>query len=86
MKSLSPAWKWFGLGSAIGCVLAVLATYHLVSGRLAQMGGDPELALPPVMIVATSIMTFFGVLVPILALLGVVVVIVDGYSRGRKTG
>ncbi|RAU20433.1 hypothetical protein CU669_18450 [Paramagnetospirillum kuznetsovii] len=83
MKTLSAAWKWFGSASLLGVIVSAVLSYHLVSGRLAQIGGDPDLAPPTIMVAATSLMTFFGILIPIMALVGVVIVILDGYSRGR---
>jgi hypothetical protein len=84
MKNLSAKWKWFIFGSGVSCVLAALATAHLMSSRLGQLGADPDLAPPAIMIAGMVGMTFFGLVIPLAALVGVVIVIVDGYSRGRS--
>ncbi|OAN45611.1 hypothetical protein A6A04_06860 [Paramagnetospirillum marisnigri] len=83
MKTLSPAWTWFAIGTVISCVASAIGAYSIVSGRLAQVGDDPALALPAAMVIATSVMSFFSLLVPMLALLGVVIVMIDGFTRGR---
>ncbi len=83
MKIVSPAWKWFGLGSLISCLLSGGVAYHLVTARLAQIGDDPALALPLVTVAASSFLTFSSILIPMLALLGLVVVLIDGLTRGR---
>jgi hypothetical protein len=85
MRSVSAAWKWFGLGSLISCALSAIGTFHLVSNRLSQIGDDPALALPPIMVAATSAMTFFGLLIPMLMLLGLVVVLIDGLTRRKPS-
>ncbi len=83
MRTLSTAWKFFILSGVLSAVMAAIGTFHLMSNRLAQIGSDPDLALPPLMVAATSFMTFFGILIPLVALVGVVFVIIDGYSRGK---
>ena len=81
MPTRSPKWKWFGLGCAVSFVLSILGTHYLVSDKLAQSATDPVLA-PPLLAVATSVlMTFFSLLIPAVSLCGLVIVIVDGYSR-----
>jgi len=76
--------RWFGLGCLISLVVAVLGTAHLTRDLLAQAGGDPVLAPPP-LAVATSVgMTFFSLLIPLVCIFGAVVVIVDGAYRGKK--
>ncbi len=84
MKKRSPAWKWFGLGAGLSVVLSVLATIYLVGDKLAQSGGDPVLAPPPLAVAASVLMTFFALLIPLVALCGAVIVIIDGYSRKAR--
>ena len=84
MKQYSPAWKWFGLGCVVSTILAILATYHLVSDKLAQSAIDPVLAPPPLAVAVSTGMTFFSLLIPAVALCGLVIVIIDGYSRKAR--
>ncbi len=84
MKKPSPAWKWFGIGCAISLVLSVLATIALVGDKMDKAGADPALAAPPLAVAVSVLMTFFGLLIPAVALCGAVVVIVDGYSRKAR--
>ena len=48
------------------------------------LGADPALAAPPLAVAVSVLMTFFGLLIPAVALCGAVVVIVDGYSRKAR--
>ena len=81
MKTRSPAWKWFAIGCAVSLVFAVVATVFLMAGNLSQTGTDPALAPPPLAVAVSVLMTFFGILIPAVALCGAVIVIVDGYFR-----
>ena len=84
MEKCSPKWKWFGLGCVISTVLSILATYYLVSDKLAQSSADPVLAPPALAVAISVLMTFFSLLIPAVSLCGLVIVIVDGYSRKAR--
>ncbi len=86
MRFRSTAWKWFGSGCAVGTVIAALATIYMVRDLVGQAAGDAVLAPPPLAVAVSVLMTFFGLLIPLVALCGVVVVIVDGFARGRRPG
>lgn len=84
MKKPSPAWKWFGIGCVVSLILSVLATISLVNDKLAQSAADPALAPPPLAVAVSVGMTFFSLLIPAVALCGLVIVIIDGYSRKAR--
>lgn len=80
MRFGSAKWKWFGIGSALCLVGAIVATIHL-TGDLVAGSGDPALAPPLISVAVSVLMTFFGVLIPLVALVGAMVIMVDGYAR-----
>jgi hypothetical protein len=84
METRSPKWKWFSLGCAVSFVLSILGSYYLISDKLAQSATDPALAPPPLAVGASVLMTFFSLLIPAISLCGLVIVIVDGYSRKAR--
>jgi hypothetical protein len=84
MATRSPKWKWFSFGCAISLLLSILGTYFLIDDKLAQSATDPVLAPPPLAVGASVLMTFFSLLIPAISLCGVVIVIVDGYTRKTR--
>jgi hypothetical protein len=81
MNTRSPAWRWFALACVVSMVLAGVGTAFLMSDRLGDTGGDPALAPPFIAVAVSMLMTYFGLLLPLLAAAGVVVVIADTQTR-----
>jgi hypothetical protein len=84
MNTRSPAWRWFAMASLLSAILAGLGTAYLMADRLADSGGDPALAPPMIAVAVSVLMTYFGILIPMLAAIGVVVVILDTQTRKRR--
>jgi hypothetical protein len=86
MKKRSKAWTWFLSGCALSAVASAIMTVRAVNNLLSDAGAqaDPALAVPTIAVVTTGIMTFFGLLVPLMALCGLLVVMIDGFTRSRR--